>query len=841
MGVAQNAQGWTDITPSGDARQIYVDNVAGNDANPGTIALPLKSVGAAVLRMRNGFPDLVYLKKGGVWYENVSWPTRGRSAAEPTGILSYGPGTVRPEIRPPSGVHAIEVSNGPSTPNPFVVFKGLKLYNWTRDPANGTPNTAASCGIRWYGGGSDVLIEDCDISYFVNGVSINGIDATYYLNRFTLRRSVIANSYHSTAHGEGIYITWAGNILIEDSIFDHNGWDETAPGADADDRSHNIYIDNEQPVGETLPIVRNVLLTRASSHGIQIRCGGTVSNIYVCDCPIGVLFGGGDGFETKSPLGVPIDASDIVIEGSRDITGANATELGWGLDVVNVRSGAIRRVIVTQDRSADGSNAHGVDISQPTSNLALVDLIVWNWHNPRQFEAGVGVTETRTYFGAFGGANTPGFADPGRTLARYNAEVLGGAANAVAFITRARQQSRDNWDERYTAAAAVAWVEGGFGLSATGGSGGGDTTAPTATLSVAGVTNAGATSHGFSVTYADNVAVLVSSLGSGNVRVTGPNGFSQIASFVGVDVNSNGTPRVASYRITPPGGAWDFADNGTYTVSLVAGQVRDTAGGGGNAAAAGDLGTFVVNIPAADTTGPTATLQAADVTGAGWSSYAFSVTYADDVAVRASSLRTGNVLVTGPNGFGQAAVLQSVSPAATDGTPRTATYSITAPGGTWNYSDNGEYTIALVDGQVTDTAPAPAPGGGNPAAGAVLGTFKVNVPYGLQEVIRADAAAIVQDGVQMIYLPLAGGSIPVMGFIDHGAIRPKLSNTNNNRPATLEWELRVLIARASVPNPDRNGDRVTVPGEYVEGGVDKTFRVATKSLRDDGYWVLGLK
>jgi len=62
------------------------------------------------------------------------------------------------------------------------------------------------------------------------------------------------------------------------------------------------------------------------------------------------------------------------------------------------------------------------------------------------------------------------------------------------------------------------------------------------------------------------------------VRVTGPNGFSSVPQLLGVDVNSNGTPRTASYRLTPPGGAWDPADNGTYAVDLESNQVADTSG-----------------------------------------------------------------------------------------------------------------------------------------------------------------------------------------------------------------------------------------------------------------------
>ena len=45
---------------------------------------------------------------------------------------------------------------------------------------------------------------------------------------------------------------------------------------------------------------------------------------------------------------------------------------------------------------------------------------------------------------------------------------------------------------------------------------------------------------------------------------TGPGGFDVPASFSGVNNNTNGTPRLAQYVIIPPGGMWDFPDNGVH-------------------------------------------------------------------------------------------------------------------------------------------------------------------------------------------------------------------------------------------------------------------------------------
>ncbi len=127
-----------------------------------------------------------------------------------------------------------------------------------------------------------------------------------------------------------------------------------------------------------------------------------------------------------------------------------------------------------------------------------------------------------------------------------------------------------------------------------------DKTAPTATLGTAPAVgdSSNKTQYDFTVTFGDNVAVSFASIDGKDVRVMGPNGFSQLATLVSVDKVGDGTPRTATYRITAPGGAWDTADNGKYSIALEAGQVADTAG---NTAAAATLGTFTATL-----TGPAA-------------------------------------------------------------------------------------------------------------------------------------------------------------------------------------------------------------------------------------------
>ena len=59
--------------------------------------------------------------------------------------------------------------------------------------------------------------------------------------------------------------------------------------------------------------------------------------------------------------------------------------------------------------------------------------------------------------------------------------------------------------------------------------------------------------------------------------------------------SNGGKTVIATYSVPAPGGAWDAADNGTYTVALAAAAVQDLAGN--PSAAVAKLGTFAVNVP----------------------------------------------------------------------------------------------------------------------------------------------------------------------------------------------------------------------------------------------------
>jgi len=214
---------------------------------------------------------------------------------------------------------------------------------------------------------------------------------------------------------------------------------------------------------------------------------------------------------------------------------------------------------------------------------------------------------------------------------------------------------------------------------------------------------------------------------------------------------SNAKTVVVTYTIPAAGGAWDPADNGTYTVALAAGAVADGAGNGNNAAT---LGTFAVSVP--DTTAPAASLTASNITAASGGAYTFTVTYADELAIDPATVGAGDVIVTGPGGFSQVATF--VSKTSPNGKTVIGTYSITGPGGAWDFADNGSYTVSVQAGQVRDAAT-------NPVAAGAVGGFSVSIA---QSDTTAPAAAL--PAVSTITTSTTAAKTFIVTYTDAGGI-----------------------------------------------------------------------
>jgi hypothetical protein len=492
---------------------VYVSSSEGDDgtAEVGNPALPFETIAEAKNHLRDGFPDWLLLKRGDTWYESLGgWGgLNGRSAAEPIVVATYGDSTVRPQLR--TGIEqGIGICCGEHA---NLVFLGIDLYAHTRDPDSGefTGPEGAGGVRRCCAGGGNLLIEDCSFRFYTSIVLQTGTDGVPVNIEF--RRNLVADNYSTDSHSQGVYAHDVDGLLIEENIFDHNGWNETVAGAEATMFNHNTYINSNDVV------MRGNMFLRASSMGNKFRSDETdgfvglvlENNLYV-EGEIGIGVGG----NTDEPLrfrDVTIHNNVLLHIGRSSPTGR---DFAWYLGESDVNGGVISNNLFLHQPL--WNNAYAIHLGggsetdiEITNNIiygiqgrSLIVDATSNWnniaitHNTIQdpehetslvdhsgtFDAvtyadntyftgaalsfarvdGQGVTydEWLGLCGESGSSNEQvTFADPNRNVATYH-ESIGGEPTFQAFIDEARKQSKYNWRVEYTAAAVNDYIRAGF-------------------------------------------------------------------------------------------------------------------------------------------------------------------------------------------------------------------------------------------------------------------------------------------------------------------------------------------------------------------------------------------
>jgi hypothetical protein len=780
LSVSLDANGWTVVTPSADTRMVYV-STSGSDSNDGLSPnTPVQTLAKAQSLVRSGFPDWLLLKRGDVFNDFfTNWNKSGRSTQEPMLISAYGTGA-RPQID--SGSHfGAFATNDLSTVN-YLDMIGLALIANNHDPNSPTysfSSSGSTTGYEFKATGGNLLVEDCMVRFYRDDFDIEAANGP--LVNVTLRRNVICDSWSNAAslHSEGVYSHAVAGFTVTENVFDHNGWNEQIPGATQQGYNHDMYFSyavtgadiegnifsNASFAGINLRcggIVRNnlfandaIALNYGNADGANSTAGGVTGDITnnVVDGDKGLGTGAyGEGFaigNIKPGAGLVVQGNILAhdTQNARQAilltmaTGTLTPDVAVGENDLTIQNNIIyqwNRAIEEDGRFVPGGTGLYAFNNVTIQNNDLIgspNRLVR--HDGRYAKSQEHWNNNRYYTGALTQANwfllinnttswkqwhtsidhtgtalsAAPYADPTRSTATYDA-TLGGPGTLTDFLAQARLLSHDSYRPQYMAQAVIDYIKKGFTL---------DTTAPTAAVSAmpnVGVAMAGASSYTFTVTFTDDFFLNRTSLDSNDLLVTGPNGYSQPATFLvmtPVSVSAGGYQSTgAVYQVTAPNGAWSAAANGTYTVSIRPNQVRDTSG---NYMAAGVIGTFQVDLSP-----PTAAANAAPIgdESLGLSSYSFTVTFSDNSAIDTTTLGNTDLEVTGPNGYDQLATLVGVTGS---GGLVTATYSIPAPGGSWSSAANGSYVINVAANQVADTF-------GNFLASGPLATFYVDLSGG---------------------------------------------------------------------------------------------------------------
>ena len=407
-----------------------------------------------------------------------------------------------------------------------------------------------------------------------------------------------------------------------------------------------------------------------------------------------------------------------------------------------------------------GDMEHGVDVSKI---FALAYFFTKQAGSP-----------SSVYLGRF-----EELADTGQAAFNYWTRPNGPASGLAAY--RLSPARKFNWWFRTTADRD--FLVGGDSGGAP------DTQAPGRILSVSGLTSGGGTHHTFSVTYTDNRAINVSTIDSNDIRVTGPNGYNQLAQLVSVNSSTNGTPRIATYRIAAPGGTWDATDDGSYGVSMAANQVADTA-------ALFVPGEFLASFTVATAGAPSITnVNATSITSGG-----ATITWTTSEAA-SSQVEYGTTGSFGTLTTLDPALLASHSVVLTGLLPNTL----------YHYrllSRDADGTLATSSGFTFTTAAAPGGGGGGGGgAGTSLGTFGlVNGRTTPGRFVDADGTAIVAS--------LKGGGT-AEAFLDNGQIVLQLTGTGPKSTLALKG---------------KGGDGRISLGDVTVAGALKGLKITTGDL-----------
>ena len=521
--------GWTVFTPSTDTRKVYVSSSTGNDSNTGlTEAAPKRTIAAGKVLIRSGFPDWLLLKCGDTWDEAIgNWSASGRSVTEPVLITSYGTGD-RPFLRTGTGEGIVP---GFGTNPNFVSVVGLHFKANLYTGSNGSPK-----GINWIRHTTGFLLEGCYIERYAGNIVIQGFNETngnQPPNRHTnvrIRRNIMVEAYNTNSSAGlgscGLFVANCDGVLIEENVFDHNGWVEGLPGSIPTWHHHNGYVTN----GNTGITLRGNIVY--GTDGVMMRSGGIVENNVYLRNYNAILFG--LGIEPE-PAGVTGAVRRNVVLDGRDYGdgGGNPLPGGLCLDMGNVVNTVVADNIFAHNSSGTGPRPiqvhddHQYDNYRVAENLTFAGNIIYDWGGP--------ALEVVTYDGGHNlqpsnvqlarnifqnmrdnaplvlhnvAASLPGvsgannefhsdapdnawfrvgstneslsqwkeqvhdtssvarrvhFVDPNRTIATYQTSI-GATPSLDGFMSQARLQSKANWRAQYTAAAVAAYIRAGFEL-----------------------------------------------------------------------------------------------------------------------------------------------------------------------------------------------------------------------------------------------------------------------------------------------------------------------------------------------------------------------------------------
>jgi hypothetical protein len=389
----KDADGWSILKPDTETRIFYISSSDGNDEtarpylsgeilnpfNPSSV-LAYKTIDKAISQLRDNKPDWVLFKKGDVFeLTKTIYIKSGKSATAHKVFAAYGGQNKRPVIDT-NDLAAINMGKSES----FITIKDLEFYPSKLDPNSveflGWENiTARQTGFLLVPNEGEpagyIHLENNRFSYYGNNISLYGPDKDF--QNVVVRRNEILNAYSPAAHSQGIVISGAHNVLVEENVLDHNGWYKQRPievPANKKDFGYaTVFNHNGYLSGLSNFIFRNNLVSRASSIGLKLASNsyGNTNEINFKDAVIN------DNLFIEGEVGTSIGGNGDQNDGPRwqniNLIGNIFSEIGraqptnrniaWNVEIDDWTGGSVKRNYMTGQISPSITNRKAIGVT----------------------------------------------------------------------------------------------------------------------------------------------------------------------------------------------------------------------------------------------------------------------------------------------------------------------------------------------------------------------------------------------------------------------------------------------------------------------------------------------
>lgn len=392
-------QGWTVYDRPTDGTVYYVSSSEGSDSNDGlTPETAFKTTDKAFAKYKRGgdYSDMVFFKRGDTFpvvnSSKLNWDRYGGiSEDKPFVIATYGESLERPVFVMDQSKTVLGRNH--VTGNDDIDYRtliGIDFYFVNADPNSPSFNVdSTGVGLSFMGNNKFLHFEDLRVRY--GHFNLQGEEKANegFAENYTVRRSAVTRSWSASGKAidneqcksgkvQGMYLSRVKNLLIEDSVFSHNGWSDEVPGYGcANMFNHNIYI-----TGMRDSTIRGNTFLHGASMGLKLSAFGTgesptgrelvknnvIENNFFSDSELGISMGG-NGEDPNRFIDNVVRGNVFSEMGSDNASNRN---FQWALQVIDNDGALVEHNYFVN--SAYFSNSFAIQVGGENKNNGKTDM-----------------------------------------------------------------------------------------------------------------------------------------------------------------------------------------------------------------------------------------------------------------------------------------------------------------------------------------------------------------------------------------------------------------------------------------------------------------------------------